>query len=188
MVARPLPAPPPGRYGWDRIVAGARFLCDLDPGWWREDALLPASLAVVDMADPYRCVLAWWAAQHLPAPPQRGPRQVPPYDRAVRALLLSSQQAQDLGFAGVDAHRLTPGWRHLIACLRESHDRHGAVDPLPEARDILLAQRIGWDARLKQRAASSWEEPQYGAAPPHQQESSIEQIYQASVPKQPVSP
>jgi hypothetical protein len=120
MVAGTFPAPPPDRYVWDRIVAGARFLSDLDPGWWREDALLPASLAALDMADPYRCVLAWWAAQHLPAPPRRGPRQVPPYDRAVRALRLSSPHAQALGFTGVDADRLTPGWRHLITCLRAS--------------------------------------------------------------------
>ena len=133
MAAGPLLAPPPGRYGWDRIVAGARFLSDLDPGWWRENALLPASLAALDTADPYRCVLACWAAQHLPAPPQRGPRQVPPYDRAVRALRLSSRQAQDLGFTGVDADRLTPGWRHLITCLRESQERRAAVHPAPEA-------------------------------------------------------
>jgi hypothetical protein len=168
MVAGPLPAPPPGRYGWDRIVAGARFLSDLDPGWWREDALPPASLAALDMADPYRCVLAWWAAQRLPAPP-RGPRQVAPYDRAVRALRLSSQQAQALGFTGVDADLLTPGWRHLITCLRASCDRRAAVDPVPAAvqsRGVLPAQRLGRGTRLRRRAASSREEPQHGAAPP----------------------
>ena len=131
MVAGPLPAAPRARYGWDRIVAGARVLSDLDPGWWREDTLPPASLAALDMADPYRCVLAWWAAQHLPVPPRRGSRQVSPYDRAVRALHLSSQQAQALGFTGVDADRLTPGWRHLITCLRASHDRRAAADPGP---------------------------------------------------------
>jgi hypothetical protein len=120
---------PPGLYGGDRIVAGARFLSHLDPGWWREGALLPASLAALDMADPYRCVLAWWAAQHLPAPPRRGTRQVPPYDRAMLALGLSSQRAQALGFTGVDADRLTPGWRRLITYLRTSYDGRTAVDP-----------------------------------------------------------
>ena len=126
----------PGRYGGDRIVAGARFLGHLDPGWWREGALLPASLTGLDMADPYRCVLAWWAAQHLPVPPRRGPRQVPPYDRAMLALCLSSRQAQALGFTGADADLLTPGWRHLITCLRASSDRRAAVDParLPAGR------------------------------------------------------
>jgi len=67
MVAGPLLAPPPGRDGWDRIVAGARFLSDLDPGWWREDALPPASLAALDMADPLpvrACLLG------RPAPPR----------------------------------------------------------------------------------------------------------------------
>ena len=168
MVAGPLLAPPPGRYGWDRILAGARFLSDLDPGWWREDALPATSLAALDMADPYRCVLAWWAAQRLPAPP-RGPRQVAPYHRAVRALGLSSQQAQALGFTGVDADLLTPGWRYLITCLRASRDRCAAVDPVPgavESRGVLLAQRLGWGTRLKRRATSSREEPQHAAAPP----------------------
>jgi hypothetical protein len=115
-------------YGGDRIVAGARFLGHLDPGWWREGTLLPASLTALDMADPYRCVLAWWAAQHLPAPPRRGPRQVPPYDRAMLALCLSSRQAQALGFTGADADLLTSGWRHLVTDLRASYARH-AVDP-----------------------------------------------------------
>jgi hypothetical protein len=119
----------PGLYGGDRIVAGARFLSHLDPGWWREGALLPASLTALDMADPYRCVLAWWAAQHLPAPARRGTRQVPPYDRAMLALGLSSQQAQALGLTGVDADRLTPGWRNLISYLRASYNGRGAVDP-----------------------------------------------------------
>jgi hypothetical protein len=116
-------------YGGDRIVAGARFLGRLDPGWWQEGALLPASLAALDMADPYRCVLAWWAAQRLRAPPRRGTRQVPPYDRAVLALCLSSRQAQALGFTGADADLLTPGWRHLITYLRASYDRRAAADP-----------------------------------------------------------
>jgi hypothetical protein len=119
----PVPAALRGRYAGDRIVAGARFLDYLDPGWWQAGAWLPASLTALDMADPYRCLLAWWAAQHLPAPPRRGPRQVPPYDRAMLALCLSSQQAQALGFTGADADLLTPGWRHLIAHLRASHDR-----------------------------------------------------------------
>ena len=47
----------------------------------------------------------------------------------MRALGLSSQQAQALGFTGVDADLLTPGWRHLITWLRASHDRRAAVDP-----------------------------------------------------------
>jgi hypothetical protein len=128
MPAGPVPVAPPGRYGWDRIVAGARFLGHLDPGWWREGALLPSSLAALDMADPYRCVLAWWAAQHLPAPPRRGPRQVPPYDRAMLALGLSSQQAQALGFTGADVDLLTPGWRHLITYLRATHDQRAAMN------------------------------------------------------------
>ena len=136
MPAGPVLVAAPGRYGGDRIVAGARFLGHLDPGWWREDAWLPASLTALDMADPYRCVLAWWAAQHLPAPPRRGPRQVPPYDRAMLALCLSSRQAQALGFTGADADLLTPGWRHLITCLRASSDWRAAVDParLPAGR------------------------------------------------------
>jgi hypothetical protein len=136
MPAGPVPVAVPGRYGGDRIVAGARFLGHLDPGWWREGALLPASLTGLDMADPYRCVLAWWAAQHLPAPPQRGPRQVPPYDRAMLALCLSSRQAQALGFTGADADLLTPGWRHLITYLRASSDRRATVDSarLPAGR------------------------------------------------------
>ena len=129
MPVGPVPVVPPGLYGGDRIVAGARFLGHLDPGWWREGALVPASLTALDMADPYRCVLAWWAAQHLPAPAHCGTCQVPPYDRAVRALRLSSQQAQALGFTGADADLLTPGWRHLITHLRASYDRRTAVDP-----------------------------------------------------------
>lgn len=112
----------PGLYGGDRIMVGARFLSHLDPGWWREGALLPASPTALDMADPYRCVLAWWAAQHLPAPAQRGTRQVTPYDRAMLALSLSSQQAEAREFTGVDADRLTPGWRHLITYLRASYE------------------------------------------------------------------
>lgn len=124
------PGPAP-EYGWDRIVAGARFLGHIDPGWWREGAALPANLTALDMANPYRCVLAWWAARHLPAPPQRGTRQIPPYDRAVRVLRLSSGDAEALGFTGVDADLLTPGWRHLITCLRASHDGRAAMDPPP---------------------------------------------------------
>jgi hypothetical protein len=136
MPAGSAPAPPPGRYGADRIVAGARFLGHLDPGWWRAGALLPASLTALDMADPHRCVLAWWAAQHLPAPPRRGTRQLPPYDRAMLALGLSSRQAQALGFTGADADLLTPGWRHLITGLRACDDRRAAADPvrLPAGR------------------------------------------------------
>lgn len=129
MRAGPVVVAPPGLYGGDRIVAGARFLCHLDPGWWREGAVLPVSLTALDMADPYRCVLAWWAARHLPAPPPRGPRQIPPYDRAMLALGLSSAQAQALAFTGVDADLLTPGWRNLITSLRASCDRCAAVDP-----------------------------------------------------------
>jgi hypothetical protein len=120
---------PPSLYGGDRIAAGARFLGDFDPGWWWEGAWLPASLTALDMADPYRCVLAWWAAQHLPAPPRRGTRQVPPYNRAMLALCLSSERAQALGFTGADADLLTPGWRHLITYLRASDDRRAAMDP-----------------------------------------------------------
>src|SRR5215469_14487942 len=118
MPIEPVLAAPADLYAGDRIVAGARFLNCLDPGWWREGAFLPASLTALDMADPYRCVLAWWAVRHLPAPPRSGPRQVPPYDRAMLALCLSTQQAQALGFTGADADLLTPGWRHLITCLR----------------------------------------------------------------------
>ena len=118
---------PSGLYGGDRIAAGARFLIHLDLGWWREGAWLPASLTALDMADPYRCVLAWWAVQHLPAPAGRGPRQVPPYDRAMLALCLSSQQAHALGFTGADADLLTPGWRHVITYLRTCDDRRAAA-------------------------------------------------------------
>jgi hypothetical protein len=118
IAAGTIPAAPRSLHGWGRVVAGARFLGDLEPDWWREGALLPASLAALNMADPYRCVLAWWAAQHLPAPSQREARQVPPYDRAVRALCLSPRQAEALGFTGVDADLLTPAWRDLIICLR----------------------------------------------------------------------
>jgi hypothetical protein len=125
----------PGVYGGGRIVAGARFLVRLDPGWWREDALLPASLAALDMADPHRCVLAWWAARHLPAPAPGGTRQVSPYDRARLALRLSSPRADALGFTGADADLLTPGWRHLITYLRASYGRRAAVR---------LARRPGW--------------------------------------------
>jgi hypothetical protein len=89
-------------------VAGAEFLGHLDPGWWREGAMLPANLTALDMASPYRCVLAWWAAEHLAALPQRGPRQIPPYDRVVRVLRLSPRDAEALGFTGVDADLLTP--------------------------------------------------------------------------------
>jgi len=129
MPAGPVLVVPPGQYGGVRIVAGARFLGHLDPGWWRKGALLPASLTALDMADPYRCVLAWWAVRHLPAPPRRT-RQIPPYDRAMLALCLSSAQAQALGFTGADADLLTPGWRHLITCLRAGDDRPAAVDPV----------------------------------------------------------
>jgi hypothetical protein len=122
------PAAPPGRHGWDRIVAGAEFLGRLDPGWWREGAMLPANLAALDMASPYRCVLAWWAAQYLPAPPQRGPRQIPPYDRVLRVLRLSPRDAEALGFTGVDADLLTSGWRHLITCLRACRGPGAAQD------------------------------------------------------------
>jgi hypothetical protein len=136
MPARPVPVASLGRYGGDRIVAGARFLSRLDPGWWREGAWLPAALTALDVADPYRCVLAWWAAQHLPAPPRGGARQLPPYDRAMLALGLSYRQAQALGFTGADADLLTPGWRHLITYLRATYDRRAAVDPerLPGGR------------------------------------------------------
>ena len=127
MPAGPGPvAPPPVRLGPRR--GRCPVLGHLDPGWWREGALLPSSLATLDMADPYRCVLGWWAAQHLPAPPRRGPRQVPPYDRAMLALGLPSQQAQALGFTGGDADLLTPGWRHLITYLRATHDQRAAMN------------------------------------------------------------
>jgi hypothetical protein len=129
MHAAPVLVVQAGLYSGDRIVAGARFLGHLDPGWWREGAWLPVNLTALDMADPYRCVLAWWAAQHLPAPARRGARQVPPYDRAMLALCLSSRQALDLGFTGADADLLTPGWRHLIACLRADDDPRAAADP-----------------------------------------------------------
>ena len=131
-------AAPPALYGGDRIAGGSRFLGELDPGWWREGALLPACLAALDMADPYRCVLAWWAARNLPAPARYGTGQIPPYDRAKLALCLSSERAHALGFTGADADLLTPGWRHLIASLRASHHRRAAMDP---------ARRPGW--RLK---------------------------------------
>jgi len=129
MPVQPVLVVPPCRYGGDRIMAGARFLGHLDPGWWREGALLPASLNALDMADPYRCVLAWWAACHLPAPMRCGPRQLPPYDRAMLALCLSSAQAQALGFTGADADLLTPEWRHLITCLRAAYERRAAEEP-----------------------------------------------------------
>jgi hypothetical protein len=119
----------PGMYGADRIVAGARFLDRIDPGWWQEGALPETNLTALDTADPYQCVLAWWAARHLSAPPRRGRRPVPPYDRATLALGLSRRQAHALGFTGVDADLLTPGWRRVITQLRESSDSHAAVGP-----------------------------------------------------------
>ena len=146
---------PAGMYGGDRIMAGAQFLGHLDPGWWREGAWLPASLTALDMADPYRCVLAWWAAHHLPAPPRGGTRQLPPYDRAMLALGLSSQRAQALGFTGADADLLTPGWRHLITDLRASYDRRTAVYP---------ARRPGW--RHPPRWADAWAGHERGSAWP----------------------
>jgi hypothetical protein len=110
--------------------------------------VLPANLAALDMASAYRCVLAWWVAQRLPAPPQRGPRQITPYDRVVRVLRLSSQDAEALGFTGVDL--LTHGWRHLITCLRASHDaarpriRHPARQPgFTRQRHEFRARRPG---------------------------------------------
>ena len=120
----------PEVYGWARIWAGSWFLSDLDPYWWVDGGFVPASLAALDMADPYRCVLAWWAARYLPddVGERQGPGRVPPYDRAVRALHLSSLEAEALGFTGVDADVLTAGWRHLITCLRASHDRLAAAD------------------------------------------------------------
>lgn len=145
MPAKPVLAAPPGVYGGARIVAGARFLGHLDSGWWREGALLPASLAALDMADPYRCVLAWWATQHLPASAPCGPRQIPPYDRARLALSLSSQRAHALGFTGADADLLTPGWRDLITCLRASRDLRTAAHPAP---------RPGW--RRPPRWGEAW--------------------------------
>jgi len=62
--------------------------------------------------------------------------RVPPYDRAMLALCLSTQQAQGLGFTGTDADLLTPGWRHLITYLRVSYDRRATVGParLPGGR------------------------------------------------------
>jgi hypothetical protein len=126
--AGPVPVAPPSRYGEDRIAAGTRLLDHIDPGWWREGTGLPANLTALDMADPYRCVLAWWATEHLPAPARSGMRQVPPYDRAMRALGLTPRQAQALGFTGVDVELLTPGWRHLITYLRAS-DQPVATDP-----------------------------------------------------------
>jgi hypothetical protein len=125
----------PGLGGGDRIMVGARFLSHLDPGWWREGALLPASPTALDMADPYRCVLAWWAAQHLPAP---------------------AQQAQALGFTGVDADRLTPGWRHLITYLRASYEGGAAVDPArPPGRHLprWAGARAGHERGLSWRRA-----------------------------------
>jgi hypothetical protein len=124
--ACPVPVALTGLYGGDRIVAGTRFLDRIDPGWWQEGALLPASLTALNTADPYQCLLAWWAARHLPAPPDRGQRPAPPYDRAMLALGLSPRQAHALGFTGVDADLLTPGWRHVIIHLRESPDNHAA--------------------------------------------------------------
>lgn len=118
LALRQVPKARPRVYGGDRIVAGARFLAALDPGWWQAGALLPASLTALDIADPYRCVLASWAAQHLPAHSRRGARQITPYDRARLALRLSPRQAQALGFTGIDADLLTPGWRRLISDLR----------------------------------------------------------------------
>jgi hypothetical protein len=140
-------------------VAGARFLSHLDPGWWREGALLPASLTALDIADPYRCVLAWWATRHLPAPARCGTRQLPPYDRAMLALGLSSQQAQALGFTGADADLLTPGWRQLITYLRASYDRRAAVEParLPGGRHP--PRRA--DARPGQERGLSWKPARY---------------------------
>jgi hypothetical protein len=154
MPAGPVLVAPPGVYGGDRIVAGARFLVDLDPGWWREDALLPACLAALDMADPYRCVLACWAARHLPAPVPCGTRQISPYDRARLALCLSSQRAYGLGFTGADADLLTPGWRRLITYLRASYDRRAAVDP---------ARRPGW-RHPPRRAAGAWSGHERGSS------------------------
>jgi hypothetical protein len=145
---------PSGVYGGDRIAAGARFLDHLDPGWWREGALLPACLATLDMADPHRCVLACWAAQNLPAPAHRGTRQMPPYDRAKLALCLSSQRAHALGFTGADADLLTPGWRHLIACLRASHDRRAALDRARGPRWRHRPRRVA--ARAGQERGFSW--------------------------------
>jgi len=134
----------PGRYGEDRIAAGARFLDHLDPGWWQEGAWLPADLTALDMANPYRCVLAWWAAWHLPAPPRRGTRRVPPYDRAMLVLGLSSQQAQALGFTGADADLLTPGWRHLITCLRADDNRRAGAAPARSAWSWSVGTRSRW--------------------------------------------
>jgi hypothetical protein len=155
MLAAPVLVVQAGVYGGDRIVAGARFLGHLDPGWWREGALLPVSLTALDMADPYRCVLAWWAAQHLPAPARRGARQVPPYDRAMLALCLSSRQAQDLGFTGADADLLTPGWRQLITCLRAGDDRRTAADS--ERQPARQRPPRGTGARARHNRGFRWQ-------------------------------
>jgi hypothetical protein len=58
--AGPVPVAPPRGYGGDHIMAGARFLGHLDPGWWQEGVLLPASLTVLDMTDPYQCMRPAW--------------------------------------------------------------------------------------------------------------------------------
>jgi hypothetical protein len=144
---------PPEVYGWARIWAGSWFLSDFDPGWWGEGGFVPSSLAALDMADPYSCVLAWWAARYLPddvGEPQ-GPRQVPPYYHAVRALRLSSLEAEALGFTGVDADVLTAGWRHLITCLRASREHRGGKAGLEIARVELSEPSMAAGLRLAAR-------------------------------------
>jgi len=78
---------------------------------------------------------------------------MPPYDRALLALCLSSHQAQALGFTGVDADRLTPGWRHLITHLRASYHGCAAVDP---ARPPGGRHRSRWGSRASHERGFSW--------------------------------
>ena len=107
---RPVPGPP---RSW--LVAGGRLAAG-EPGRAGHGRPLPVRARR-------------WAAQHLPAPSRSGARHAPPYDRAVRALCLSPRQAEALGFTGVDADLLTPGWRHLITYLRAPYNRRAAAQP-----------------------------------------------------------
>lgn len=101
----------------ERVAAGAAFLDEHDPGWWREDARPAIELAILDLESGCQCVLG-----------QLYPCTGNPYFSYTEArhhLSLTAPDAESLGFdtitryddeAGNDEEydALTAEWKRVI--------------------------------------------------------------------------
>lgn len=132
-------------------------LDQVDPGWWRPDILGEIDLAALRMEDPALCLLSQrygLLAGRIDSDPYRRRNE---YRTGLHVLGVRPDQAMAHGFTGVDADRLTPEWRRVIAERRARaarEHRAGRPGAAPARRaDPTSHVRLGddWTRRTRRR-------------------------------------